>query len=146
MRSSEQPIYELLVIDDDPLAIELVTDALESEPFRVCGATNAESAVDFVRQRRPPIVLLDLVMPEVTGLELLERILSIDPGTDVILLTGHYSTDSAVESIQKGAYDYLTKPLPVERLRQKLTKWLEDAHLREEAVRLDHELVQTFQF
>ena len=53
-------------------------------------------------------------------MELLERILEIDPAIDVILVTGSYSTESAVEAIQKGAYDYLTKPLPLERFHQKL--------------------------
>jgi DNA-binding NtrC family response regulator len=138
--------YEILVIDDDPLAIQLVSDVLEGENFSIRGATDAESGLELAARYRPPIVMLDLMMPNVTGMELLERILSIDPGVDVILFTGHYSTESAVEAIQKGAYDYLTKPLPPAKLREKLGKWLEDAKVRQQARKLDDELLHAFQF
>jgi len=143
---SEEPTYETLVIDDDLVAIQLVSEALEGTPFKILSATDAASGLEIVERLRPPIVLLDLMMPNVTGMELLERILSIDPGIDVILLTGHYSTDSAVEAIQKGAYDYLTKPFPILRLREKLAKWLEDAQVRQQTSRLDVELLHAFQF
>jgi DNA-binding NtrC family response regulator len=136
--------YELLVIDDDPLVVQLFRDLLENENFRISGATDAKAAMDMVIQRRPSLVFLDLMIPEVTGMELLEKILSIDPGIDVFLMTGHYSTDSAVEAIQKGACDYLTKPVPVDRLRQKLMKWLEDAWVRQQTRKLDDELLHAF--
>ncbi len=145
MSPPDSAIYDLLVIDDDPLAIGLVTEVLESEPFRIITATEAQHGLDLVAQHRPPIVLLDLVLPGVTGMELLDKILAIDPGIDVILVTGHYSTESAVEAIQKGAYDYLTKPLPIERLRQKLAKWVTDTQLRERTLTLDSELLGVFQ-
>jgi DNA-binding NtrC family response regulator len=140
-----QDHYDLLVIDDDPSAIQLVTDVLGTEGFRVHGALSAAAGLDFITRHRPPIVLLDLVLPGVAGMELLDQILAIDPGIDVILVTGHYSTDSAVEAIQKGAYDYLTKPLPIERLIQKLTKWIADSQMRRRALSLDSELLRTFQ-
>lgn len=143
---SQDEVYHILAIDDDPLAIQLVSEALEDATFKVHGASDVASALDFVSRRRPPIVFLDLRIPGVTGMELLERILAIDPGIDVILLTGDYSTESAVEAIQKGAYDYLTKPVPVERLREKLARWLADARVRRETNRLDDELVHVYQF
>ena len=139
------PIHNLLVIDDDPSAIELVVDALEGECFRVLGASTAAAGLDLVAEHHPPLVLLDLVLPGVSGMELLDRILEMDPGIDVILVTGHYSTDSAVEAIRKGAYDYLTKPLPIERLRQRLVKWVEDSQIRERTRNLDSELLRAFQ-
>jgi DNA-binding NtrC family response regulator len=146
MSPLDEPVYQLLVIDDDPLSIQFVADALESEKFRVHGVTDASSGLDFVAQHRPAVVLLDLVMPNVSGLEVLKRIQDIDPEIDVFLFTGHYSTDSAVEAIQEGAYDYLTKPLPVERLREKLARWFEEAHLRQQTRRLDGELLRASQF
>ena len=146
MRPSDEPVYEILVIDDDAAAIQFISDALEGESFKISGVIDAPSGLDFIERRRPSIVLLDLVMPDVTGMELLERILAIDPGLDVIIVTGSYSTESAVEAIQKGAYDYLTKPVPPDRLRQKLTKWLEDAQLRLLTRRLNDELLHAFQF
>jgi len=141
----EQRDYDLLVIDDDPSAIQLVAKVLERESFRVHGATSGTAGLDLVARWLPPIVLLDLVLPGIAGMELLEQILAIDRGIDVILVTGHYSTDSAVEAIQKGAYDYLTKPLPIERLRQKLAKWVADRQMRERTFSLDGELLRAFQ-
>jgi DNA-binding NtrC family response regulator len=143
--SCEQRDHDLLVIDDDSSAIQLVAKVLESEGFRVHGATSAAAGLDLLARWRPPIVLLDLVLPGIAGMELLEQILAIDPGIDVILVTGHYSTDSAVEAIQKGAYDYLTKPLPIERLRQKLRRWVADSQMRQRTLSLDGELLRAFQ-
>jgi len=138
-------VYDLVVIDDDPLAIQLVTDVLEGQVFRIHGATSPDRGLDLVAQVRPAIVLLDLVLPGVTGMELLDRILEMNPAIDVILVTGNYSTESAVEAIQKGAYDYLTKPLPVERFCQKLAKWLAETQTRERTQALESELLGAFQ-
>src|SRR5579862_8281595 len=137
--------HDLLVIDDDPSAIQLMADVLEREGFNVHGATNPADGLDLIARLHPPVVLLDLVLPGITGMELLEQILTFDPGIDVILVTGHYSTDSAVEAIQKGAYDYLTKPVPIERLRQRLGKWAADSQIRQKTLRLDSELLHAFQ-
>ena len=60
-------------------------------------------------------------MPKVSGIEILERIVSVDPGVDVILITAHYSAESAVEAIQKGAADYLTKPIEIDKLRSRIS-------------------------
>ena len=76
---------------------------------------------------RPRIVLLDLVMPKVNGMQLLEKIVAFDPGIDVILMTAHYSTESAVEAIQKGASDYLIKPINMPKLRVRLQTLLAEA-------------------
>jgi DNA-binding NtrC family response regulator len=98
------------------------------------------------KQSRPQIVLLDLMMPGVRGLEMLERILEADPGADVILMTGHYSTESAVEAIKKGASDYLNKPLNVETLQRRIAALLSDAGNRRKTHQLEHELLDACQF
>ena len=81
--------------------------------------------------RHPQIVLTDLVMPHMSGLEVLERIMEFDPSTDVILMTAHYSTESAVEAIKKGASDYLNKPVSIAALRERVGKLMEDARKRQ---------------
>ena len=138
-------VYDLVVIDDDPQAIRLVADVLEGGAFRIHGASDPQAGADLVARLRPAIVLLDLVLPGITGMELLDQILKINPASDVILVTGNYSTESAVEAIQKGAYDYLTKPLPLDRFRQKLAKWLADTQTRERTQALESELLGAFQ-
>jgi len=141
---SRNKSYDILVIDDDPAAIQLITEILVPE-FKVHSATDAKAGLEHVVRFRPPLVLLDMILPGVQGLELLDQILAADPGVDVILVTGHYSPESAVEAIQKGAYDYLTKPLQIGRFRQRMLKWLAEAEVRQRAFHLDHELLETFQ-
>ena len=138
--------YTLLVIDDDPLVADFYQEALSDRNLRIFSAIDAQSGLENVGSRRPHLVFLDLVMPQVTGMELLEQILRIDPSTDVILTTAYYSTESAVEAIQKGAFDYLTKPIPIDRLAEKVDKWIADADQRFQAMALDAELMQACKF
>ncbi|MBI4873343.1 MAG: sigma-54-dependent Fis family transcriptional regulator [Acidobacteria bacterium] len=142
----QRPRERVLVVDDDPLAIELVRGVLADFDVEILAAPDRATALAIMQSQRPRLVLLDLILPGVTGMELLERLLEIDPGADVILVTAHYSTESAVEAIQKGAYDYLTKPLPIQRLREKVGRWLEEARTRQRAMELDTEMVDTYQF
>jgi len=108
----------MLVVDDTPDSLELVRDTLAEEKVQLFTAPSAESALERFLQIRPRAVLCDLLLPGMNGLELLERIMAKDPGTDFILMTGYYSTESAVEAIRKGARDYLPKPLDLTRLRE----------------------------
>jgi DNA-binding NtrC family response regulator len=100
----------------------------------------------LVESERPQIVLLDLMLPDSNGLELLEEITQMAPGTDVLLLTGHYTAESAVEAIRKGASDYLTKPVKIAALRARVRELVEDAARRLEAARLETELLQANRF
>jgi two-component system response regulator HydG len=135
----------VLLVDDDPGMIALEQTALSpfAESLHMIAATDGEKAIGICRERRPDLVLLDLFLPGVEGFALLERLLEIRPEADIILITAHYSPESAVEAIQKGAYDYLTKPLPVDKLQQKVAQWLERAIRRDEASRLQTLLAET---
>jgi two-component system, NtrC family, response regulator HydG len=93
----------LLAIDDDAATLRLIQDALTDAELEIHTASDPQSGLEAFKSIRPRIVLVDLMMPIMTGMDLLERMLSKDPGVEVILMTGHYSTDSAVEAIQKGA-------------------------------------------
>jgi DNA-binding NtrC family response regulator len=103
----------LLAIDDDPASLELVRESLAQEGLEILTSGDPAAGLDMVRRRRPDIVLSDLMMPSMNGLELLGHILEAAPDTDVILMTGHYTPESAVEAIRKGASDYITKPLSI---------------------------------
>ena len=139
-------LLKLLAIDDNPENLALIAAALESESLEILTENDPEVGFETFLRVRPRIVLLDMVMPKVNGMELLERIVAVDPGVDVILITAHYSTDSAVEAIQKGACDYLTKPLDVEKLRSRIASLVLEAERRKMTLRLDQELVDAFQF
>jgi len=137
---------KLLAIDDAPEHLTLVSEALRQEGLEIQTATDADVGWDLFQRLRPRIVLLDLVMPKVNGMELLERMVAADPAVDVILMTGHYSTESAVEAIQKGACDYLNKPIDLERLRSRIAGLVSEAEQRRKIMQLDHELVDMYQF
>lgn len=141
----ESPV-RLLAIDDEPDSLEIIQDALTQPQLEVLTSTDPEDAWRTIRRSHPEIVLLDLRMPKVSGMELLERIVAFDPGIDVILVTGDYSTESAVEAIRKGACDYLTKPFSPKALRQRIDSLLAEARKRHRALRLEGELLEASRF
>jgi DNA-binding NtrC family response regulator len=136
----------LVIIDDDPQNLKMIQFVLAEEELEIHTSTDAQGGLDLIRRMHPQIVLLDLVMPGVQGMELLEKILDFDPGIDVILMTGYYSTESAVEAIQKGASDYLPKPLSTEKLQQRIHDIADEAKRRQRSLRLDNDLVENFAF
>lgn len=144
-RYNANPLVTLLVIDDDPRILELVTAALEQEELRVLTAPGPAVGLELFLQERPHIVLTDLMMPGMSGMEVLERIMAADPAAEVIVMTAHYSTDSAVEAIQKGACDYMTKPVNLARLRERVKELLAEAARRRHALQLERELIETYQ-
>ncbi len=137
---------KLLVIDDDPMHLELVSDALGTEGLEVTKAQGPEEGMEAFQKLRPRMVLLDLVMPGMNGIDVLGKILAIDPGVDVIVVTAHYSSESAVEAIQKGAADYLTKPLDLKKLRERVQNFRNEALTRSNALQLDQQIVDSYQF
>ena len=118
---------KLLVIDDEYQNVRLIESALEQQGLEILTTTDPETGLALFQEQRPEIVLLDLMMPKVSGMELLEQMIASDPATEVILMTGHYTTDSAVEAIRKGAADYLTKPLDISALGDRIYKLINRA-------------------
>ena len=141
------PIFlKLLAIDDNADNLELIASALQGRRIEDSDVAGPRGRAQNLLWERPRIVLLDLVMPKVSGMEILEKIVNVDPGAEVILITTSYSTESAVEAIQKGASDYLTKPLDIQRLRSRIDSLLADAENRQKSLRLDQELIDAYQF
>src|ERR1700752_4941893 len=145
-RGEEKPVVQLLAVDDDPQILALLTATLASENLQVHSTSDPYSALDMVRRIRPAIVLLDLKMPGLGGMELLEQITGLDAGIDVVLLTSNYSPQAAVEAIQKGACDYLTKPIFFPALESRISQLVAEAHRRYRTMLLDRELVDAYQF
>lgn len=141
-----KPLVSILIIDDNPRSVELLASALAHEDVKVLTATDPEQGLDLAYEHHPQIVVTDLVMPKYSGMEVLERLIEFDPSIDVILMTAHYSTESAVEAIKKGACDYLNKPVSIHTLRERITRLVEDARRRLNAARLEGKLVEDAQF
>ena len=139
-------VVKLLAIADNPENLALIAASLERESLEILTENDPEVGFETFLRLRPRIVLLDLGGPKVSGMELLERIVAVDPGVDVILMTAHYSTELAVEAIQRGACDYLNKPLDMEKLRSRIASLVLETERRQMTLRLDQKLVDAFQF
>lgn len=106
----------ILVIDDDPYILESVTSLLNEHGYYVVACENPNIAIDRVKEDKIDIVLTDIKMPVMTGIELLEKIHSINSEIPVILMTAFAEIDMAVDAIKKGAFDFITKPYKHEYL------------------------------
>ena len=140
------PLMTLLIIDDNAGNLELLSSALRRPDVEILTADDPEVGLDLVATRHPQIVLTDLVMPKLSGMDVLERVMAFDPSIDVILMTAHYSTDTAVEAIKKGASDYWNKPVPLETIRRRVDQLLETARRRIRAASLQRELLDSCEF
>jgi len=127
------PMVKLLAVDDTPSSLELLSESLRQEGLAIFTSTDPEEGLELVYREHPQVVLLDLVMPKMGGLQMLERIVEFDPAIDVILMTAHYTTETAVEAIQKGACDYLNKPVSIPALRTRVAKLVAEARQRQRA-------------
>jgi two-component system response regulator HydG len=136
----------LLVIDDDRAILTLIGTIALAEGFDVATTVNGEDAMKQLRHRPADLVLVDLRMPGVTGLDVLKAIREISPRCKVVLMTGYATIDSAVEAVKLGAMDYLTKPFDLQRLRTLLSSVREDADQRRAVLTLEGDLAQRLEF
>jgi len=143
---SARSALSLLIIDDNLGSLEMLSNALAQPDLEILTASDPEEGLDLVHSRHPQIVLTDLIMPHMSGMEVLDRIMEFDPATEVILMTAHYSTESAVEAIKKGASDYLNKPVSIAALREKIGRVVELARKGQYASRLEDELLASAAF
>jgi len=136
----------LVIIDDNPRSLEFLSEALARENLKIFTASGPEEGIDLVYTHRPQIVMTDLVMPGMSGLDVLARIMEFDPAIDVILMTAHYTSETAVEAIRKGAADYLNKPISLSVLRDRVGRLIDTAVQRQQIIDVDDELLRTAQF
>ena len=114
----------LLAIDDDRAVLRLVEQAFRSNDFKVLPTNNVQAGFDLIKQE-PDVLLLDVMMPEMSGLEAAKRIRTIDPKLPVIFITSCGDSDTAIEAMKLGAYDLLLKPLDLPKLREIVDRALE---------------------
>jgi DNA-binding NtrC family response regulator len=135
------PIPSVLVVDDDDAFRSVLTTELTRMNYHVSGAATAAEGVRQAVERQPEIVLLDLRLPEANGLEVLQTIRDKVPAADIIMLTGHGTIDTAIESIRLGAFDYVSKPCPLGELDVRMRRALERQSLRRRASLLERGLI-----
>jgi DNA-binding NtrC family response regulator len=145
MPDARSPI-SLIVIDDNARSLEFISTALASEDVQILTASDPEEGLDLVYTHRPQVVMTDLVMPRISGMEVLERITEFDPAIDVVLMTAHYTTETAVEAIRKGAADYLNKPISLETLRDRVGRIIDAAQRRQKVRSAEDQVMESAQF
>jgi two-component system response regulator HydG len=136
----------VLIVDDDRSMCDMLVAALTRREYCVAAATSAEEALDAIRRQPLDVVVTDLSMRGMQGLELCERIVASHPGVPVIVITAFGSLDTAIAAIRAGAYDFLAKPFAVEALELSLDRAVHVCALREEVKRLRSSLDQTESF
>jgi two-component system, NtrC family, response regulator HydG len=136
----------MVIIDDNLGSLEMLSSALSREGLEILTASDPNQGLDLIYNARPAIVLTDLVMPGLSGLQVLERVMEFDPAIDVVLMTAHYTTETAVEAIKKGAADYLNKPISIAMLRERIGKLVVEAERRQRTLALDDETLAASEF
>ena len=137
---------EILIVDDEETFRLVLARELHARGYAVAVAGSAEEALERMRVETYEVVLLDLNLPGVKGLEGLESVRELAPLTQVIVLTGHGALETAIRAMKLGAYDYLTKPCPLDELEAVLQKAKEKRALQQENVALKQELARQDRF
>jgi DNA-binding NtrC family response regulator len=120
----------LLLVDDDATFRRVMGGELERLGFILLTAESGEEAIRQIERSQPEVILLDLQLPGISGLEVLKRAREISPESETIILTGHGTIDTAIESIRAGAFDYVSKPCPLEELEIRIQRAQERRSLR----------------
>jgi len=106
----------VLIVDDEELIGELLSDYLKEKGFEPFSIVSGEEAVKYVKRLRPHVVLLDIRIPDMNGLDVLQQIHELDPTVAVIMITGMHDEETARQALKLGAVDYIAKPIDLEYL------------------------------
>ena len=132
--------YSILVVDDDNYIRLFLQETLEGKGYRVELAEDGKAALAKVKAEPPDLVLTDLKMPKMDGLELLQAINKLDQPPGVIIITAYGTVETAVKAMKEGAFDYLTKPFSITEIESRLSRYFEINSLRRENRHLKEQL------
>jgi DNA-binding NtrC family response regulator len=133
---------KILIADDEPLTLEIVVERLHEEGYEIEVATCGKEAIELAKKSSFKLVLTDLFMPGITGMEVLAYFVEHYPETPVIVLTGFGTIETAVEAIKRGAYDYLSKPANLDEIILTLRRAIEHKDLKEQNVALRTQILE----
>ena len=136
----------LVVVDDEQGILDVVTRFGTRTGFDVTACSGGREAIARLRTRRADLVMVDLRMPDVGGLDVLRAIRETDPHCQAVLMTGYASVETAVEAIKLGATDYLSKPLDFVRLEQLLAGVREEIERRRNVLAIEGDLARHLEF
>ncbi|HEY6867796.1 MAG TPA: ATP-binding protein [Candidatus Eisenbacteria bacterium] len=143
-----EPIARVLVVDDEPPVVEVFREFLAAQGYELTVAASGEEAVKAIPTLRPDIILTDINLPGLSGLEVMRFAKSIDAEVAVIVVTGYASASTAIDALRQGAYDYVTKPFDLDDVHQIVERAIANRRLKAinrqlvEELRLKNEILQ----
>jgi len=138
--------YQILIVDDDESIRRMLSAVLAREGFQTVTAEDGEAGLALFRSHSPDIVLMDIRMPGLTGIEAMSAMLELRPGAAVILMTAYADLETAVQAIKNGVFDFVIKPFDLAEIGLLINRAYEMREMRREIGILQHELSENFRF
>ena len=132
---------KVLFVDDEIDFLETLMKRMKKRGIEVAGVGNGEQALDYLNQKSVDVVVLDVRMPGIDGIQTLREIKRIDPLMEVIMLTGHSSIEVAIEGMELGAFDYLMKPADIDELFYKIQDAFKKRTIQQEKIKKLEDLI-----
>ncbi len=136
----------IVIVDDDRIALSVMKQALEKENFEVICFDNGKDAIEELTKGDVDVLITDIRMPDLTGMDLLQKALEHNPELPVIMITGYGSIEGAVEAMKAGAFDYMTKPVDLDGLHIRIQRALDHIKMKREIRVLRGELARRYSF
>jgi signal transduction histidine kinase/DNA-binding response OmpR family regulator len=128
--AEERVVPRILVVDDEPPVIDVFREFLAGQGYELGTATTGEEALRTIESFRPDIILTDINLPGLSGLDVMAHAKSLDPEVAVIVVTGYASASTAIEALRQGAYDYVTKPFDLDEVHQIVERGIANRRLK----------------
>ena len=128
--------FKILVAEDEEITLNNIVDTLQEEGYKVVSSRNGADALQMIEKDHFDVLITDIKMPGMSGIELLDKVIGHHPETEIIIITGFGSISSAVEAMKKGAVDYITKPFDLDELLLKVGKIFQQRSLKKENIAL----------
>ncbi len=138
--------FEILFVDDDRTILSLVEEYLTAFDYRINVVDNGLKALELIKEKDFDVVFTDFKMPDIDGLELLSVIKEYRPATEVIMVTGHGTMESAIQAMKFGSYDYIQKPFKLDILRILIDKIIEAKKFKQENIVLKTRLKERHRY
>lgn len=135
LQSTQAQAEEILIVDDEEGVLQVVEQVLTASGYRVVATASAKQAIDLVQKRAFGLIVSDISMPEMSGLELVETVALVRPGVPILLCSGHGDTASLVEALNRGAAGFVAKPFRASELRQRVRAVLNRSMIYEASLR-----------